>query len=114
MSNNTNNTTPILTVKRVTEQFGPDQGTGVMRFQLDEMSLGATKFDIFTPEDGRAQHLSFDTHGAVLDDVTAYGARDGNVCTTLNLTVRGRTLSVSLWGVTLDALATAVEAAQRS
>lgn len=107
-------TTTTLPVKTVTDQFGPDQGTGAMCFQRDQMSLGATKLDIFTPEGDRAQHLSFVTHEAAVDDVSTFVASDGTVCTTLNLTAQGRTLSVSLWGVTLDALATAVEAAQRS
>ena len=115
MSNDTI-TRPLPVNHTVAEQFGPEQGTGTLRFKRDKLEVGTTHFQVFSPDDGRPQHSDMATWGTKIESITEYRASDdGQTCVTLNLeTHRGGTVQVALWGVTLDTLASAVEAGHRS
>lgn len=106
MSNLTN--APVLPVLHRTDHFNE----GTLDFTRDKLSLGHTEFDVYTPSDGRDQHMHVSTWQAKLDKVDGIVTTNGDACTTLHLTVDGRTVQVALWGVHLDDLATAVIAAQ--
>ena len=114
MSNDTITTRPVNHI--VSEQFGPEQGTGTLRFKRDALEIGNTKFQVYSPDDERGQHSDLGTWGTVIENISEYRASDSDhTCVTLHLdTNRGGTVQVALWGITLDTLASAVEAAQRA
>jgi hypothetical protein len=102
-----------LLVEHVTDHFDD----GALSFTRDKVEMGTTfKAEVYTPDSGRQQHVQVTTWGhtsATKVAVDPFVGSDGAVCTTVRLTVDGRTVDLSMWGVTLDALAVAVEAAQR-
>ncbi len=104
-----NDTIQILPVVHVTDTLD----SGSMPFTRDKLELGPIKMEVYTPE-ARPQHVSMVTWGkTTIDRIDPFLASTGEVCTTLHLDVDGRSIDLALWGVTLDALASAVEAAQR-
>lgn len=103
-----NDTITTLPVQHVTDHFSE----GSLDFKRDKMSLGHTDFDVYTPADGRDQHMHFGTWKASLVGVTNIVTSGGETCTTINLVVDGRSIEIALWGVSIDTLAVAVEAAQ--
>ena len=114
MSNGTITTRPVNHI--VSEQFGPEQGTGTLRFKRDALEIGNTKFQVYSPDDEREQHSDLCTWGTVIENISEYRASDGDhTCVTLHLdTNRGRHRPGGPVGITLDTLASAVEAAQRA
>jgi hypothetical protein len=82
-------------------------------FTRDKLEADGVKLEVFTPTEDRPQHLHFTAWNTEVRDVNVFLASTGEVCTTLRLTVGERNVEVSLWGVTLDTLASAIEAAQR-
>lgn len=100
---------PII---RMTEHLG-DQ----YPFTCDSLAVGSIEARVFTPENGR-QHVSMRTHGTVIHKITPFTASDGSTCVTLDLEIDkpmgARSVEITLWGITLDTLASAVEAAQRA
>lgn len=111
MSNDT--TVPTLPIEHVTDRF---EDSTTVPFTRDKIEMGSTfKAEVYTPDE-RQQHVQVTTWGdssTTKVAVDQWVAGTGETCTTLHLTVGGRTVDLSLWGVTLDALAVAVEAAQR-
>lgn len=84
-------------------------------FACETLTFGHSQFQVFSPNDERPKHASLRVWGneVTLAKVDAFTASTGEQCLTLRLRVDGGTVDLNVWGVTLDTLATAVEAAQR-
>ncbi len=109
MSNDDTIATTVYSTETFDRSVDP---TITLPFTRDKLEAGGVKLEVFTPVN-RQQHLHLTAWDAKLDAVDPYVSGTGEVCTTLRLVVDGRTVDLALWGVTLDALAVAVEAAQR-
>jgi hypothetical protein len=110
-----NDTIDITTTHRAVEHNSERLGDQYP-FSVDTLAVGSTEARVFTPDNGR-QHASYSTFGAEIREITTFTSSEGLASVTLELDInrdRGvRSVSVTLWGVTLDTLASAVEAAQR-
>lgn len=109
MSNDDTIATTVYSTETFDRSVDP---TITLPFTRDKLEAGGVKLEVFTPVN-RQQHLHLTAWDAKLDAVDPYVDSTGKACTTLRLVVDGRTVDLALWGVTLDALAVAVEAAQR-
>lgn len=104
------NTSTTHDVQRYDATVDP---TITLPFTRERLAIAGTKLEVYLPDE-RTPHSQVTLWDAKLGAVDGYVDNlDGNVCTTLKFKVNGQTVDISLWGVTLDSLAVAVDAAQR-